>query len=207
MVVCLFLVGGFLGFSSLTHLVDNFGEYLTASIIIADVTSVYWFVYGKYINRDRIFPENQSHIYQFFMGSILYPRVLNNRVDIKMVSECRWSWLTLFLITASASVKQFELTGWKWFSPELGMLLLGHWLYSNATVKGEHYIPGTWDMFRERYGWMLNFWNIAGVPYLYCFQSLYVLKNYESLGENWGRAVYILYLILCYCILLVGYYS
>jgi len=42
-----------------------------------------------------------------------------------------------------------------------------YWFYSNACAKGEHYIPTTWDMFYEKFGWMLNFWNFAGVPFLY----------------------------------------
>ena len=48
----------------------------------------------------------------------------------------------------------------------MATMMLAHWLYSNATVKGEHYIVGTWDMFHEKYGFMLNFWNIAGVPFM-----------------------------------------
>ena len=28
---------------------------------------------------------------------------------------------------------------------------------------------------------MLNFWNITGVPFLYCFQSLYVLRNQDAI--------------------------
>lgn len=35
----------------------------------------------------------------------------------------------------------------------------------------------TWDIFYEKWGWMLVFWNIAGVPYVYSFQAQYILKN------------------------------
>jgi delta24(24(1))-sterol reductase len=35
---------------------------------------------------------------------------------------------------------------------------------------------------------MLIFWNISGVPYVYCFQSIYLLKNpwidYSPLGMS-----------------------
>ena len=81
-----------------------------------------------------------------------------------MVAEARWSWLTLAVITMSCCFKQFETTGT--LSPSMATMMLAHWLYSNATVKGEHYIVGTWDMFHEKYGFMLNFWNIAGVPFM-----------------------------------------
>ncbi len=35
---------------------------------------------------------------------------------------------------------------WSWYCRVAAMCL------------GEHYIPGTWDMFHEKFGWMLNFW-------------------------------------------------
>jgi len=75
-----------------------------------------------------------------------------------MVAECRWSWLTLFILTLAAARKQYNDT--QAVSPEMGLMILAHWLYSNATVKGEHYIPCTWDMFHEKFGWMLNFWYV-----------------------------------------------
>jgi 3-methyladenine DNA glycosylase Mpg len=31
--------------------------------------------------------------------------------------------------------------------------------------------------FYEKDGWMLIFWNFAGVPYVYSFQSVYILRN------------------------------
>lgn len=45
---------------------------------------------------------------------------------------------------------------------------------------------------------MLCFWNITGVPFLYCFQSLYILKIDPELSP------YVL--ALAFTLLLVGYY-
>jgi delta24(24(1))-sterol reductase len=150
------------------------GQYITAAIIVADVSSIMWYVYGLLSSSEEEKKElSGSMIYDFFMGSILYPRI--GIVDIKMVAECRWSWLTLMLLTLSCAVKEYENNGY--LSNSMIIMLLAHWLYSNATAKGEHFIPSTWDMFREKFGWMLNFWNVAGVPYMYCFQSFYILKN------------------------------
>ena len=42
-------------------------------------------------------------------------------------------------------------------------------------------------MLYEKFGWTLNFWNIAGVPYLYRFQLYYVLKNQSRLDEQQSR--------------------
>jgi delta24(24(1))-sterol reductase len=82
------------------------------------------------------------------------------------------------------------------------VMLLAHWLYSNATVKGEHLIPSTWDMFHEKFGWMLNFWNVTGVPFLYCFQSFYILKHGEAISRD-SSTLFTAALVL---LLLVGYY-
>lgn len=204
---CLFgaLFAHFSGIFPLTHIADNFGEYLVASIIIADATTVFWYLYGIYWspNEDHS-TRTRMPVYDFFMGTVLYPRITffpnSFAIDIKMIAECRWSWLTLMLLTTSCALKMYETTGT--VTKEMGVMLLAHWLYSNATVKGEHCIPCTWDMFHEKFGWMLNFWNIAGVPFLYCFQSFYVLKNHARLNET----LPIPFIIFVYALLVLGYY-
>lgn len=57
------------------------------------------------------------------------------------------------------------------------IMIIAHFLYANACMKGEECVTTTWDIFYEKFGWMLIFWNISGVPYVYCFQSVYLLKN------------------------------
>lgn len=42
----------------------------------------------------------------------------------------------------------------------------------------------TWDMFHERFGWMLNFWNVCGVPFIYSYQSPYIFKNASELDQQ-----------------------
>jgi delta24(24(1))-sterol reductase len=53
-------------------------------------------------------------------------------------------------------------------------MILAIGLYVNACQKGEQCIPGTWDIFHEKFGWMIVFWNTARVPFFYCTQSLFV---------------------------------
>jgi len=92
-----------------------------------------------------------------------------------MLAEIRISWFLLFLLTLSCAVKHVELTGT--VSLPLCFMVLCHGLYANATAKGEHYVPPTWDIFYEKYGWMLAWWNLAGVPFLYCAQSVFILSR------------------------------
>jgi delta24(24(1))-sterol reductase len=50
---------------------------------------------------------------------------------------------------------------------------------------------------------MLNFWNITGVPFLYCFQSFYILKNQAAITAQIGSPYYY---ALNFAVLIVGYY-
>ena len=182
---------------SLSFVAEDYGEYLTASVIIGDAASLMWRLLGLFYEYDSkssqlVWVKKYVHerhtptgcpIYDFFMGTILYPRIGN--VDVKMIAEARWSWITLAITTYSCAVKQYENLGY--VSPQMALMVLAHWLYSNATVKGESCITPAWDMLYEKFGWTLNFWNIAGVPYLYCFQSYYVLKNQSRLDEQQSR--------------------
>jgi len=42
-------------------------------------------------------------------------------------------------------------------------MLAAHWLYANACQKGEESVPTTWDIFHEKWGWMLV-WTYACPP-------------------------------------------
>jgi delta24(24(1))-sterol reductase len=111
-----------------------------------------------------------------------------------MWTELRVSWVTLFLLTLSAAAKQrrsrrdggggggggggddagchvgpfCDVSSASW------VMLVAHWLYVNACQKGEESVPYTWDIFHEKWGWMLIFWNVAGVPFLYCANSFII---------------------------------
>ena len=133
-------------------------------------------------------------VYDFFMGASLNPRL--GPLDIKMWAEIRVSWITLFLLTLGAAFKQQEEEGT--ISWSLLLLLAAHWLYTNAAVKGEECVLVTFDVIQEKYGWMLSFWNLCGVPFVYSFNSEFVLKN----GGQVSRGAAGLLLVA----LLVAYY-
>jgi delta24(24(1))-sterol reductase len=187
----------YIGVLPLNYFADHYGEFVVASMIISNITSLFWYVYG--LIKTPVDPTRSGNpIYDFFMGTILYPRI--GEVDIKMIAEVRWSWLTLMILTMSCAYKQYLTLGH--VTKEMWIMVLAHWLYSNACVKGEQCIPTTWDMFHEKFGWMLNFWNVTGVPFLYCFQSFYVLKNgaelEKTLSDNFCYAVFALLIISYY---------
>jgi delta24(24(1))-sterol reductase len=135
----------------LTNLIDNYAPILTVAIVFADLVSVLTYIIT--IANGRQHRMTGEFIYDFFMGAALNPRI--GSLDIKMFSEARLSWIWLFLFTASAACKQYEVIGR--VTPAMIFLLVAQGLYTNAIMKGEECIPTTWDIFYEKYGWYVEF--------------------------------------------------
>lgn len=182
------------GVFDLTTLVLQTPAFLTTAVILGDLYSV--ICHCIYARGGSIFS-----CYDFFMGSGLHPRI--GKVDIKMVAETRISWTLLFLITIGSYIQAQRVTG-SWLNPSLFMVL-AHGLYGNACAKGEHFIPYTWDITTEKFGWMLCWWNFAGVPLTYCYNSCFLAK-YAASGLLLPCPAWIYYpvigvaLVLAYCV-------
>jgi delta24(24(1))-sterol reductase len=56
-------------------------------------------------------------------------------------------------------------------------MILAHFLYANACMKGEECVPTTWDIFYEKFGWMLIFWNISGRSLCLLFPECVFVKE------------------------------
>jgi len=182
----------FTGLFPLYLLADHMGSIMTVGVITADALALYLFVLKRFTKTAD--SPTGNHLYDFFMGLSLNPRI--KKLDIKMFSEIRIPWILLFFLTVSAATKQYQLLGH--ITYPMMFMILAHGLYANACMKGEECIPTTWDIFHEKFGWMLIFWNYVGVPFVYCFQSFYILKNNIQLPLT-----YMLPLLL---VLLVAYY-
>jgi Delta24(24(1))-sterol reductase len=182
----------FTGIFSLSLLVDHMGSIITVGVIVANGLALYLLAL-KRLAKTADTPTG-SGIYDFFAGITLNPRV--GKFDIKMFSEIRIPWVLLFFLTVGAAVKQYQLFGH--ITYPMIFMVIAHGLYVNACMKGEECIPTTWDIFHEKFGWMLIFWNYVGVPFVYCFQSFYILKNNLQLPLS-----YMLPLLL---VLLFAYY-
>mmetsp|Transcript_33212 Transcript_33212/g.130751 ORF Transcript_33212/g.130751 Transcript_33212/m.130751 type:complete len:438 (-) Transcript_33212:1068-2381(-) len=159
------------GVFPLSIVIEKFGEILTVTIITSNVTSVLAYFSAIWLGKAHRMTGNA--LMDFFMGAWLNPRI--GTFDLKFWGETRVAWITLFLLTASCAVKQYEelgyMTGGMWF------ICTAQWLYSNAVMKGEECIPSTWDIFYEKWGWMLIYWNFAGVPFVYCMPSFYMYQQ------------------------------
>lgn len=195
--VTLIVVGSlhYTGYFPLSDVMRNLGPILTTAIIFSDIVAV--IAYLSAILLKRAHRMSGNIIYDFFMGLWLNPRLIGN-FDLKFWAETRVSWIMLWLLTASAAVLQYETYGF--VSSGMIFMMVAHGLYTNACMKGEECIPTTWDIFYEKWGWMLIYWNLAGVPFFYCSSSVFILKHpqYTDLP--------IPLLVIMYVLLFTAYY-
>eukprot|EP00842_Homolaphlyctis_polyrhiza_P001692 jgi/Hompol1/2523/HPOL_000078-RA len=168
------------GIFPLELIIDNFGSLLTVSILSGIlVTFATYFITIATNTQHRM---SGYFAYDLFMGAPLNPRI--GPLDLKMFSEIRIPWILLFYISLSALMKQLSEQGYA--SPNVWFMVLAHFLYVNACMKGEECIPSTWDIFYEKWGFMLIFWNMVTpairVPFTYCYSTIYLIKT--ETGRN-----------------------
>ncbi|KAG9048018.1 C-24(28) sterol reductase [Tulasnella sp. UAMH 9824] len=183
------------GIFRLSGIVDHFGGIMTVSILWGFGLSLvtYWVA----VLNGTAMRMSGNFMYDFWMGAPLNPRIGN--VDLKMFQEVRIPWVLLFYICLSGACKQYDDYGY--VSANVAFMVLATGLYINACAKGEECIPQTWDMFHEKDGFMLIFWNFAGVPFTYCYPTLYMVRRHPDTYAFplWGK-------ILLYTTLMVSHY-
>lgn len=182
------------GLFKLYTLIDEFGPLLSVAIISGFIVSIV--AYVSALLRGAEHRMTGAPLYDFFMGAELNPRMFGI-LDFKMFFEVRLPWFILFLLSCGVAARQLERYGY--VSGEIGFLIMAHFLYANACSKGEELIITTWDMYYEKWGFMLIFWNLAGVPLSYCHCTLY-LANHEPSEYQWSKpaliALYASYLFV-----------
>lgn len=120
-------------------ILDEFGPLLTVSILSGWIVS--FIAYFSALARGAEHRMTGNHIYDFFMGAELNPRMFGI-LDFKMFFEVRIPWYILFLLSCAAATRQYEQYGY--VTPEVAFLCMAHYLYANACSKGEELICTTW---------------------------------------------------------------
>ncbi|RDL37687.1 Uncharacterized protein BP5553_05120 [Venustampulla echinocandica] len=161
-------------------IIDLFGPLLSVAICSGFIVSI--IAYFSAIARGAQHRMTGYFVYDFFMGAELNPRMFGI-LDFKMFFEVRLPWFILFGLSCGTAARQYEQYGY--ISPQVWFLVMAHFLYVNACAKGEELIVTTWDMYYEKWGFMLIFWNLAGVPLSYCHCTLY-LANHDPATYAWN---------------------
>ncbi|KAH9868356.1 hypothetical protein J1614_007428 [Plenodomus biglobosus] len=173
--IAIMLVLHFTGVFKLYTLIDEFGHIMSVAILSGFLCSAIAYVSARV--RGATVRMTGSPVVDFFLGSELNPRLFGI-LDFKMFLEVRIPWFILFFLSLGTCLKQYEQYGY--VSVEACFLLFAHYLYANACSKGEHLIITSWDMYYEKLGFMLIFWNMAGVPLSYCHCTLYIAMHHPS---------------------------
>ncbi|KAH9027934.1 ERG4/ERG24 ergosterol biosynthesis protein [Lactarius hengduanensis] len=179
----------------LTEIIDNYGHIMSVAMIWGFAVS-----FGTYfwaVARGEQMRMSGNFIYDVFMGAALNPRI--GPVDLKMWAEVRIPWVIVFFLAVSGACKQYEQYGA--VTPNMAFMCLATWLYLNACCKGEECIPQTWDMFHEKWGFMVIFWNFAGVPFTYVYSVVY-MASHEPEKYQFSTRTY----IALFATLLTAYY-
>ncbi|TFY77412.1 hypothetical protein EWM64_g6598 [Hericium alpestre] len=175
----------------LTEIIDNYGHLMTVAMIYGFGVS-----FGTYfwtVARGEQMRMSGNFIYDVWMGAALNPRI--GPVDLKMWAEVRIPWVIVFFLAVSGSCKQYETYGY--VTPNMAFMVLATWFYLNACCKGEECIPQTWDM----WGFMVIFWNFAGVPFTYVYSVVY-MASHEPSEYRFSTPAY----IALYMTLITAYY-
>lgn len=179
------------GLYNASTIIDEFGPLLSVSILSGYLVAIV--AYFSALLRGAQHRMTGSFLYDFFMGAELNPRMFGI-LDFKMFFEVRLPWYILLLLSISTAVRQYETLGY--VSGEVAFIVMAHWLYANACAKGEELIVTTWDMYYEKWGFMLIFWNMSGVPLSYCHCTIY-LANHHPDEYRWNR-VFLAFLFAAY---------
>uniref|UniRef100_A0A7S1LM92 Delta(24(24(1)))-sterol reductase n=1 Tax=Neobodo designis TaxID=312471 RepID=A0A7S1LM92_NEODS len=163
-------LGQVTGVFPLSTIQTYYGQLLTSAVIVADVLSLALYVHTLAVGRQIRMSGN--HVYDFFAGAVLNPKVPGTNICMKLFAEIRNSWVLTFVLGLSAAAKMYEDTGA--VTPNMCFILTAYLLYTNACQKGEECIPTTWDIHHEKFGWMLIFWNTCGVAFTYSLQAMYL---------------------------------
>ncbi|KAF8202267.1 ergosterol biosynthesis ERG4/ERG24 [Pholiota molesta] len=110
-------------------------------------------------------------------------------------SAFRIPWVIVFFLSVSGACKQYETYGY--VTPNMAFMILATGFYINACAKGEECIPQTWDMFHEKWGFMVIFWNFSGVPFSYVYSVVY-MASHDPETYRFTTAGYVfIYTVLC----------
>ncbi|KAI0322770.1 ERG4/ERG24 ergosterol biosynthesis protein [Amylostereum chailletii] len=195
--ITLAVAGGlhYTGTFRLTQIMENYGHLMSVAMIYGfgvSFATYFWAVLrGEAMRMSGSFP------YDLFMGAALNPRI--GSIDLKMWAEVRVPWMILLLLSISGACKQYDEYGY--VTPNMAFMVLATWFYLNACGKGEECIPQTWDMFHEKWGFMVIFWNFAGVPFTY-LNSVVYMASHDPSKYRFSTPTY----VLLYATLITMYY-
>ncbi|MGH7391762.1 MAG: hypothetical protein ACREM3_20250 [Candidatus Rokuibacteriota bacterium] len=152
---------------------DQFGPLLTTANLVAFAGSLFLYLQGR-----RAGATTGQPVSDYFMGPLLNPRL--GDFDLKYFCESRPGLILWVLLDLSFAAAQYERHG----TVTTPMLLVTAFqlLYVADYFFHEEAILSTWDIRRERFGWMLCWGDLVWVPFTYTLQAYYLVDHPHELS-------------------------
>jgi delta14-sterol reductase len=172
---------------SLAPLLDHFWELFLAANVVSVAAAVWLYRRGLHGLALAGAPLPRT-LGAKLMGAELNPRWLG--VDLKMFAY-EPSLIGFGLLVMAFGYAQYESLGR--ITPQLGLYLLGWWLYLVTHYRQQAFLLGIWDIIAEKFGFMLLWGDLVLVPFFYCIAGWTLVVQEESLPTSALVAILLLY--------------
>ncbi|KAJ8009143.1 hypothetical protein DPEC_G00085840 [Dallia pectoralis] len=174
-------------------------QLAVASLLLSVIFSVYLYGRSRWASPDQLAPggNSGSHIYDFFMGSELNPRIKG--FDLKYFCELRPGLIGWLVINAAMALAEMKLHNLD--CPSLAMILVNcfHLLYVLDAYWHEEGVLSYMDITHDGFGFMLVFGDLMWVPFTFSLQAYYLVHHPNHLSLPWVVGIATLN-IIGYCI-------
>jgi len=164
----------------LASLYDHYLEYITASMALSTVISVYCYA-ASFRPGELLAAGGQTGnpIYDFFIGRSLNPRI--GELDLKVACELRPGLIGWTLLNIGMAAKQIQLQGY--VSAPMACVNAFQALYVWDALFQEQAILTTMDVTTDGFGFMLAFGDLAWVPFTYSLQARILVDHDPGLSS------------------------
>lgn len=160
-------------------LYDHYAQLITVSVIGAFILSIY--VYVASFRKGEMLAHGGNtgyHVYDFFIGRALNPRI--GSLDLKEFCELRPGLIGWCVLNLGMACKQYlnrakKFRGRGSISLSMFLITLSQGLYVWDALYQEKSILSTMDITTDGFGFMLAFGDLAWVPFIYSFQTRYLV--------------------------------
>jgi delta14-sterol reductase len=138
--------------------------------------------------RARVLRQGPTTLQERLVGSERNPRVFG--VDLKL-----WAYepslIGFGLLVAAFGYAQFERHGA--ITPQMGLWLLGWWLYLATHYAQQAFLLSTFDVIEEKFGLMLLWGDLVLVPFFYSIGGWWLLERREPMSRGALIAIGVFY--------------
>ncbi|XP_014675302.1 PREDICTED: delta(14)-sterol reductase-like [Priapulus caudatus] len=156
----------------------NYMQLACTAMVFSTLMSVILYLKARRAANNALNPygNSGSHIYDFFLGHELNPRIRS--FDLKFFCELRPGLIGWVVINMCMVAKDCQDNG----SPSYPLLLVVgcQFLYVFDALFHEESVLTTFDITQEGFGWMLAFGDLVWVPFVYSLQARYLLDHRSS---------------------------